>query len=191
MTETRPQLAELLDYMDETRARLLETAAQVNPAFAAIRPRDGAWSAAETLSHLVKVETGVASMMEKSVQWARAHGIGTPLSDESLTASLDKYRIIESERKRVSPEIVAPGDDTPIEASLEALALARNRLRAALAGSNDIDLSLVKRSHQAIGELDMYQWALFVAQHEERHRRQIDRTMGEVTGLAAESAPIV
>ncbi len=191
MSEIRPRLAELLDYMDEMRARLIETAAQVNPAFSAIRPHDGAWSAAETLSHLVKVETGVAVMMEKSVQWARTHGIGTPQSDESLTASLDKYRIIESGTKRISPEIVAPGDDIPIEASLEALMFARNRLRAALEGSNDIDLSLVKRSHQAIGELDMYQWALFVAQHEERHRRQIDRTMEEVTGRAAECAPIV
>lgn len=99
--------------------------------------------------------------------------------------------MIESETRRIAPEIVAPGDDIPIEVSLEALIQARTRLRAALSGSNDIDLSLVKRSHQAIGELDMYQWALFVAQHEERHRRQIDRIMEEVTGRAAESAPIV
>ncbi len=191
MTEIRPRLAELLAYMDDMRDRLLETAAQVNPAFASIKPRDDAWSAAETLSHLVKVETGIAGMIEKSVKWARTQGIGPPGSDESLTASLDKYRVIESDTKRISPEMLAPGDDVPIEASLEALRLSRDRIHAALAGSNDIDLSLVKRSHQAIGELDMYQWALFVAHHEERHRRQIDRTMEEVTGRAAECAPIV
>jgi hypothetical protein len=37
----------------------------------------------------------------------------------------------------------------------------------------------------------MYQWALFVAQHEERHRRQMERTLADVTERAAECAPIV
>jgi hypothetical protein len=55
----------------------------------------------------------------------------------------------------------------------------------------DVDLSAIKRPHPVLHDLDMYQWALFVAQHEERHRRQMERTLAQVTELAAECAPIV
>ena len=55
----------------------------------------------------------------------------------------------------------------------------------------DIDLSAIKRPHPVLQDIDMYQWALFVPQHEERHRKQMERTIAEVTERAAECAPIV
>jgi len=191
MPEIRARLAELLAYMDETRAMLMQTAMQVNPAFASIRPRSGAWSAAENLAHLAKVEEGVARLVERSVLWARSHDIGPEQSDESIMSSLDSFRMTEPVRKSVAPEMVAPDANVPMDKSLESLAASRQRLRDALVSGGDLDLSAVKRQHATVGELDMYQWALFVAQHEERHRKQIDRTMNEVTELAAECAPIV
>jgi hypothetical protein len=184
-------MSELLAYMDETRRRLVDTATQIAPAFASVRPRSGAWSAAENLAHLAKVEEGVARMMERSVEWARSHGVGPSTSDDSVMASLDEFRLTEPVRKLIAPESVAPEDDVPPEKSLESLASSRKRLVDAINAGSDLDLTSVKRPHRIMGELDMYQWALFVAQHEERHRRQIERTMEEVTELAAECAPIV
>lgn len=191
MTVIQPPLAELLAYMAETRSRLVETAVQINPAFASIRPRDGAWSAAENLNHLAKVEAGVARMVEKSVAWARSQGVGPSQSGESFMASLDSFSVIEPPKPATAPEMVAPVEDAALEDSLESLHRSRERLLAALNSSADLDLSAVTRPLLERGELNMYQWALFVAQHEERHRRQIDRTMEEVTGRAAECAPIV
>jgi|SRR5687768_5027767 len=191
MAEVRPRIAELLSFIDDARARLLETATQINPSFAAISPRDGAWSAAETLSHLAKVEEGVSWMVERSVQWARTNGIGPDPSDESLLGRLDSFTITDSPKKRIAPETVAPEGNVPIEQSLASLEASRRRLTEALIAGSDLDLSVVKRPHQAVGELDMYQWTLFVALHEERHRRQIERTVAEVTERAAECAPIV
>ncbi len=191
MTELPRRIAELFDYMDTTRARLLETAAPISPAMAGIRPTDGTWSVAEIMAHLAKVEGGIAGLIEKSVTWARANGIGPVTSDSSILASLDKYRIADSPTKMEAPDIVVPGQDTPLEESLASLQASRERLKAALAGSTDLDLTQVKRPHRVVGEVDMYQWALFVAQHEERHRAQIERTIGEVTERCAECAPIV
>jgi len=190
MTVIPPPLAELLAYLAETRSRLIDTATQINPAFASIRPRDGAWSAAENLDHLAKVEAGVARMIEKSVAWARSQGLGPP-PDRSVMTSLDTFSVIEPPKPATAPEMVAPADDAAIEDSLESLRQSRERLLDAMTSSADLDLSGVTRPLVARGELNMYQWALFVAQHEERHRRQIDRTMEEVTGRAAECAPIV
>lgn len=191
MTGIRPPLAELLAYLAETRSRLVETATQINPAFASIRPRTGAWSAAENLDHLAKVEAGVARMVGKSVEWARSQGVGPSQSDESVMSSLDSYSVIEPPEPATAPDMVAPAEDATIEDSLESLRRSRERLLNALNSSADLDLAVVTRPLLAHGELNMYQWVLFVAQHEERHRRQIDRTMEEVTGRAAECAPMV
>jgi hypothetical protein len=191
MAEIPRRIAELLAYMDETRRLLLETAAQAGPAFATVRPRSGSWSAAETMRHLAKVESGVAKLLEKMIKSARENGVGPPRSDESLMTSLDQFGLVDALRKIDAPETVAPEDNVPIDESVAALGESRERLVAALEQSADMDLESLKWSHRVMGDLNMYQWALFVAQHEERHRRQIERTLDEVTGRAAECAPIV
>ncbi len=56
MTEIRRKIAELFEYLDSTRASLLDCARDMNQSFAVIRPRDGEWSAAENLAHLALVE---------------------------------------------------------------------------------------------------------------------------------------
>lgn len=191
MAEVRPPLAELLVYMDESRARLMETVGGVNPSFAAIRPTSGSWSAAEVVAHLAKVEHGVARLIERSVEWARSHSVGPARSNESVMTRLDAFMLRAGGQKLAAPAFVTPESDVPLEQSVQSLIGSRRRIREALVGADDLDLTVVKRPHHLLGELDMYQWALFVAQHEERHRNQIERTMKEVTGRAAECAPIV
>jgi uncharacterized damage-inducible protein DinB len=191
MTELPRRIAELFDYMDGVRERLLETSGSISPALASIRPTEGSWSVAEIMAHLAKVETGVAGLIEKSVVWARANGIGPVTSDSSVMASLDTFRIADNPIKLTAPDIVIPDAGKTMEESLASLGQSRARLKAALAGGADLDLTQVKRAHRVVGEVDMYQWALFVAQHEERHRAQIERTIGDVTERCAECAPIV
>lgn len=191
MPEVRKRLAELLSYLDDTRAGLVAAATGVNTAFAAVRPRSGAWSAAENLAHLAAVENGVARLVEKSVDWARSHGVGPGESEESIMSSLDAFQLAVPVTKMTAPEMVAPSGNERIEESLESLEMSRARLRSALIGGADLDLCAVTRPHRVLGEINIYQWALFVGQHEERHRKQIERTLREVTELAAECAPIV
>lgn len=187
----RQRLAELFSYMDSTRDKLVETARAINPAFAGVRPRGDCWSADENLAHLAIVEERVTRLIATSVEWAEANGIGPETSDESIMSSLDQYRVVDAAFKAQAPPAVAPPEGKPIDESLASLAFSRPRLQKALLAGEGLDLCEVKRPHAAMGEINLYQWALFVAQHEERHRRQIEKTMDEVTELAAESAPIV
>lgn len=191
MTELPRRIVELISYLDQTRARLMETVDAINPSLASIRPRAGTWSAAEVMAHLAKVESGVAQMLEKSVAWARSHGVGPAATDASVLSSLDEYQVSEPLTRLTAPEMVAPGEDTTIEESITSLRASRQRLKGALVDGADLELTQVKRPHRVLGEIDMLQWVLFVAQHEERHRLQIDRTMAEVTERCAECAPIV
>ena len=184
------RMVELTAYLDETRARLLETASSINPGFASIKPRANTWSAEQNMAHLTIVEERVEGLVTKSVAWAKANGIGPETSEESVMASLDRFGVADATFKFEAPPTVAP-DAKPIAESLKSLTASRARLKEALREGDGIDLSQVKRTHLALGELDLYQWVLFVGQHEERHRRQIEKTLNETMELAAECAPIV
>ncbi len=185
------RLAELLVYMDETRDRLVAEVSSINPAFAAMKPRADCWSVEENVAHLAMVEPGVARLVCHGIEWGRSNGVGAPTSDDSVLGSLDRYALTEVVRKMDAPSSVAPPTDKRVAESLATLAASRVRLREALVAADQLDLVQVKRPHRILGEIDLYQWALFVAQHEERHRKQIARTIAELTELAAESAPIV
>lgn len=191
MNRIPAKLEELLAYMEATRGALTKCAREMNPSFAQIRPRDGIWSAADNLAHLALVEGNVVKLMTKSIADARDQGIGPDASDISLMHSLDRWRLEEPEMKVIAPARITPEDSRPVEESLTSLAQSRKELRSILIENCDVDLSAIKRPHPLLRELDMYQWALFVAQHEVRHRRQMERTLAEVTERAAECAPIV
>ena len=192
-TESRipAKLKELFSYMDETRAALVACARNMNPSFARIRPRDDVWSAADNLAHLALVEQFVVEMIGKSIAKARAEGVGPDQSEESFMNSLDRWRVPDPLMKVIAPARITPDNSKSVEESLKSLELSRERLRAVLRENAEIDLGAVKRPHPLLRDLDMYQWALFVAQHEDRHRKQMERALAETTERAAECAPIV
>lgn len=185
------RLSELLSYMDATRGKLLATVREINPTFAGVRPRGDTWSVEENVAHLAIVEERISRLVADAVEWAKENAVGPTTSDESVMSSLDQHSVVEPPVKRQAPKGVTPPEGRPIDDSLASLASSRTRLREALIAGDAFDMSSVKRPHSSFGELDLFQWALFVAQHEERHRRQIERTMDEVTEIAAECAPIV
>ncbi len=191
MPQQKKKVAELFAYMDQTRAALFATARDINPTVAMIRPREDVWSTAEILAHLALVEDGVGRLTSKTIKAAREQGIGPDQSDESFMSNLDEYRVVENPDKRQAPSGIVPDIGPPVEESLAVLEQSRARLKEALTAAGDIDLCSITRPHPVLGDLNLYQWALFVAQHEERHRRQIEKTCDQVTELAAESAPIV
>ena len=191
MPEMRRKIAELFAYMDSTRAALVTSAREMNAAFASIRPRDGQWSAAENMAHLAIVERNIAEMMSRLISAAREQGLGPDRSEESFLSSLDKWRISEPLTKLAAPERILPDQSTTVSESLASLDQSRTRLKQIILDNSDIDLTQVKRAHPVLQDIDMYQWALFVAQHEERHRKQMERTIAEVTERAAQCAPIV
>ena len=191
MTEIRPKIAELFEYMDSTREALLARAREMNESFAMIPPREGEWSAAQNLAHLALVESGVTAFMEKAIAAARDQGVGPDRSEESFMNSLDQWRVAEPHTRRTSPSRVTPDAGKPVRESIDSLIASRERLKSIILENADIDLHSIRREHPAVGVIDIYQWALFVAQHEERHRKQMERALDEVTERAAECAPIV
>ncbi len=185
------RLAEVVTCMEDSRKALMATVADAGGAFAAVKPAADAWSVAEILAHLANVEAGVAKLVSGSVRWARNNGIPPELSDESVLDCLDEFHVAVPNRKMKAPSMVDVGPGANMRDALQSLETSRAAIRLALADADGLDLTAVKRPHPLLGELNLYQWALLVAHHEERHRKQIEQTLRDVTERAAQCAPIV
>lgn len=191
MPEIGKRVEELLDVLAATRSALLATVSGISPGLASVRPRSGSWSVAEILTHLSLVDASVAGLVEKTVGQARSEGASGGGSNDSMISSLDRFRVSEVVMKIPAPASMVPEPVRSIEESLAALKTSREGLCNSLIDSADMDLDAYVRPHPMLKNITAYQWALFVAQHEERHRRQMERTINEVTELAAECAPLV
>jgi hypothetical protein len=174
------RLAEAMDYVEEKRKELLQSFAGVPADRLARKPSDGVWSVAEILDHLGIVESGVARLIAKRAGKAREAGLGEETSTESVLASFDQQRAKLETTKMQSPTTVEPRTNADLTEALEGLKASRESLRAAALAANGLSLSEIKHTHPFLGELDLYQWIIFLGQHEARHRKQIERTLNSI-----------
>src|SRR5258708_23336884 len=83
-----PRLAELLDYLDAARARVLGEAARLPRDRWGIRPEPDRWSVAEVVWHLQRFERGIAKVIAQRVGEARASGHPTACHAASMLHAL-------------------------------------------------------------------------------------------------------
>jgi uncharacterized damage-inducible protein DinB len=175
-----PRLAEAMDYVEEKRKELLQSFAGVPADRLGRKPSDGAWSVAEILEHLGMVESGIARLITKRAGKAREAGLGEEKSTDSVLASFDQHRSKLDAMKMQSPTPVQPRADADLTEALEGLKTSRESLRAAAIAADGLSLGEIKHTHPLLGELDLYQWLIFLGQHEGRHKRQIERTLNSI-----------
>ncbi len=174
------RLSELVEYADATRASLLEAAARVPADRFAERPAPGRWSAAELLEHLARVESGCARVITKRAAAARESGVGAEQGESSMLGALDGRHVTDRSRKLTAPDIVAPVGGFTRDAALDAITGSRAEFKRAIAVADGLALGEVRQAHVVLGELDLYQWILFVAQHEQRHLLQLEEIVEQL-----------
>ena len=177
-----PRLTGIAAFLDDTRSRVVASAITLAPEDSARRPSADTWSADEILTHLGLVEPGVAKRVAKSVRLAKEAGLARETSEEPVLHLLDGRRIETGEAKMVAPEFVDPRSVLPRDEALAALARSREALNAAIADADGWALAEVVAPHPILGPLNMYEWLIFLGQHERRHLAQLERTAAAVTG---------
>jgi uncharacterized damage-inducible protein DinB len=175
-----PRLAETMDYVEEKRKELLQSFAGASSSRLSQRSAKDSWSVAEILDHLRMVESGVARLIAKRVGQAREAGLGAENSTASVMPSFDKYSTLLEGAVLKSPEIVLPRTNVDLKEALDGLESSRQALRAAVVSANGLAIGEIKHTHAVLGELDLYQWLIFVGQHETRHKKQIERTLNSI-----------
>jgi len=175
------RLAEAMEFVEEKRRELVASVEGVPRADLTRHSAAGAWSVAEILDHLRMVESGVARLITKRVQQARDAGIAKEeTSADSVLGCLEPYSFSLESRKLKSPEAVRPNPNADPDEALEGLVATRQTLRHAASSANGVALGEIKHTHAILGELDLYQWLIFLGQHEVRHRKQIERTLNSL-----------
>ena len=175
------RLAETMDYVEDKRKELLQSFAGVPSERLRQRASADGWSVAEILDHLSVVEAGIARLIAKRATRAREAGLGEETSTESVLASFDSHRArLEATTEMQAPTTVLPRANVDINEAIKGLESSRAALRVAVLGASGLSLSEIKHTHPILGELDLYQWLIFVGQHEGRHRKQIERTLNSI-----------
>ena len=174
------RLAETMDYVEEKRRELLQSFEGVDGDRLCRRAAPDGWSVAEILEHLRMVESGVARLITKRVGQAKEAGLGEEKSTSSVMPSFNPYSAMLERAVLQAPSTVQPRENIDISDALEGLESSREALRAAVVSASGLALGEIKHTHQILGELDLYQWLIFVGQHEGRHRKQIERTLKSI-----------
>lgn len=178
-----PRLEELAACLHDRRATLLRTLDGAPVDLRERSPADGVWSVAGIVEHLSRVERGMAGLIARRSAEARDRGLAETESG-SVLGTLDA-RLVTDRRHRVeAPPRVRP-EGLSFAAALAALAASRTELLAVLAAADGVALAQITHPHPALGELNLYQWILFLANHEARHTQQIEETLERLRSLPA------
>lgn len=164
---------ELVHDLATTHAALLRAVEDLSQEELDRRPGDGAWSPGEILDHLAKSEAGTVKVCRRLLRQVREAGAG---SDDGLPSQRDRLtfaQLDDRERKVASPEFVLPEHGVARDDVLGRLAGSRVELLTVAREARGTDCTGHTFPHPLLGALDLYQWLLFIAQHEERHTDQI------------------
>ncbi len=173
MPARRPEAVRVLEVSAEAFRR---AQAEVSEAAWSARPAPDRWSPAELVEHLALVETSTLKLVTRKL-------FAEPAPAEALAEAAGKTERLtafqESPTRRVAPDFVTPRGKWPgrgecVAAFEEARAAMIEAYRNAPA-----DLERYAAPHPMLGQLDGFQWALFLALHLERHLGQLRERVAE------------
>ena len=167
------RIAEALDYLDTERADLRAAVEFIPIEQRGKTPGPDRWSVAQVLHHLTLIENRVAPLVNKLVAGARAGGLGPELETSSILNARHAERIADRSFRVPAPEEIRPPSDVDAASALAALDQSREALKAAVTAGDGLALSEIRYPHPVLGEINLYQWILFVGSHEVRHTAQI------------------
>jgi len=174
METTQRQL--VLKHLAESRERLLGAVDGLSAEQRGFRPAEDRWSVADCVEHIIVVESFVLGSIHRVLQAA-------PEPAKQAEVQGKEHAILEmvpSRNRRVKgPAAVMPnGRWQDFGALLQQFELTRERT-VSFATGTQADLFDHFFPHPILGDLDCYQWLLFIGTHCERHVRQLEEVKAD------------
>lgn len=180
-----PRIHEVLDSLDTNRRTLEQALAEVPADLRAQKPASDRWSVAEILEHLVIVEERVLAMVEEHLHADRIPGLGRDHETSSVVASIDTAGLTDRSQRLVASDQSQPRGGISADESWAVLVDRRRQLKEVVRAADGAALGAVTVPHRRLGELNLYQWLVFLGSHEARHAAQIREVAADL--LAAKS----
>lgn len=172
-------VAEILEAIDETRARVSARVEGLSHEQEKFRPSPDAWSIAEIVEHLSIIEGQLSRLFAMMVKKAGSAVAPEAQAEGQSFRPVDLSKFVERSLKEKynAPETVRPSGEVAVADSLDRMRRSRAALHELRPKLESMDLSGATYPHPAFGPLDLYQWLAFVGVHEDRHLRQIEAAM--------------
>lgn len=170
-----------MEAANSARASLLDLLTGLGPADWSRRAVDGGWSVADIIGHIQLSEDGSVRALFRAFRDAKKAGLGPETRETSVLHELDGFDLVDSPNARRAPDFTIPQEQVDPGTLIERLATTRRGLHTWAAEADGYALGDVTFVHPALGALTLYQWVLFLAQHERRHLKQVARILGRPT----------
>lgn len=175
----QPRIQEVIDFLASNRAALAAAVDAVPEARRDTRPAPDRWSVAEVIEHLAIVEGGIVRLLVRQIDAARATGLGPETQTSPVVPALQVERTLDRSAPIAAPDRVMPKGEVSAAAAWQMLDERRRAMIETLQAADGLALSDVPMPpHPALGQLDAYQWIVFVGAHEGRHVAQIRELAG-------------
>jgi hypothetical protein len=172
---SHPRHAEVDRLLADAHDAFLAAVARIPAADRDRRPEPDLWSCAEVAEHLLVVERARGGSMLRALEQARADG---RLSQDGDTTSVAgtlpaAERLLDRTRRIDAPAFVLPKGELTAAEAVAHLTAARDLTRSLLREFDGADFAAHRSPHPILGELDFYQWLVFLAVHQQRHVAQV------------------
>jgi hypothetical protein len=161
------QLKPILEKLGRSQQSLLRAADAIPADLWKTSPREGAWSAAELIAHIMTVERAVIGAAERIFKRQPKH---TPvLKRFRLPFALAEMRLIRLKTPiPTDPQLLRDKD-----AMLAELCEVRGRTLAFMQETKNRDLRAYRWRHPFLGSLNAYEWFFLLGSHQIRHENQM------------------
>ncbi len=162
-----PLFDSILEKLAITQEKLLRAADDIPADLWNTSPREGAWSAAEVLAHVITIERTVAVVAGKILKKQPKQ---TPLLKRfRLPLAFAEIRLLRLKTPiPVDPQFL--GEKRLMFAELQKV---RRCTLALIEENRNRDLRVYRWKHPFLGSLNTYQWFALLASHQIRHEKQI------------------
>jgi hypothetical protein len=161
------RLVAIYEKLARTQGRLMAAAEAVPGELWKTAPREGAWSAAEVIAHVMMIERTVTGAAARILQKEPKH---IPI--------LKRFRLpfALAEMRLVRMRTPIPVDAKLVREKgtmLAELGQVRSETLALMNKNKDRNLSVYRWRHPFLGSLNAYEWFAFLGSHQIRHEKQI------------------
>ena len=162
-----PSIDPILKKLARAQDRLLRAADAISDDLWKTPPREGAWSAAEVIAHVITIERTVAVVAAKILKKQPKQ---TPWRKRfRLPLAFAEIRLVRLKTPiPVDPQFL--GEKKLMFAELQEV---RRCTLALIEENRNRDLRVYRWHHPFLGSLNTYQWFALLRSHQIRHERQI------------------
>ena len=164
-------IADILTWHERAGERFAAAVASVNDAQANFRPNENEWTIAEIAEHVHIVSGGMLRITHKLLKQAEAESTPAP-ADLSLDFTFPNGV---PPQKFQAPDAVCPKGGVSIPEALAGIQMTLNGFTEIKSRLEAVNLSEQKFTHPALGPISAYRWMILLGEHQELHRRQVER----------------